>query len=213
MTVSRTLEAFRVGGAGAVGVAKRLYRNAIFRRTSAILLSVALIFGAYIGYLQLSGNFHPVVNGEFYRSAQVSPEDIIRYQKEYGIRTIVNLRGDNTGKPWYDQEIETARAQGIVHYDFRMSASRILPQERAAELLALLRDAPKPILIHCKSGSDRTGLVTALYVSAIAGGTEEEAERALSLRYGHIGIPYISAAYPMQQTWEALEPWLGINGS
>lgn len=63
------------------------------------------------------------------------------------------------------------------------------------------------------SGADRTGLTAAIYLAAIAGAGEHEAEKQLSIRYGHIGIPFVSRAYAMDETWEELEPWLGFNGS
>ena len=192
---------------------KKLWAKRALRYSLCSFLSVLLVIGGYLGYLQLSGNFHTVVEGELYRSAQVTPSSLAYYQQHYGIKTVINLRGKNTGKEWYDEEVAAARDLGLTHYDFRMSAKRPLTQHRAAEILALIKSAPKPVLIHCQAGADRTGLVSALYISAVAGKTEWEAERALSLRYGHIGIPYLSVAYPMDETWEMLEPWLGIEGS
>ena len=73
------------------------------------------------------------------------------------------------------------------------------------QLVAIMRDAPKPILIHCKAGADRTGLATALYLSRVALLSEKEAESQLSIRYGHVGIPYLSATYAMDRTWENAE--------
>ncbi len=54
-------------------------------------------------------NFHPVVAGEVYRSSQPSPAVIAQLQKQYGIKTIINLRGDNSGRSWYDKEVAQAR--------------------------------------------------------------------------------------------------------
>nr|WP_234894951.1 tyrosine-protein phosphatase [Sinorhizobium meliloti] len=61
-----------------------------------------------------------------------------------------------------------------------------------------MQTAPKPILIHCQAGADRTGLAAMLYLQQIAGIDEEISERQLSVRYGHIGLPYISAAFAMK---------------
>lgn len=91
------------------------------------------------------------------------------------------------------------------HIDFGMSASRELDMNQVNQLVAIMRDAPKPILIHCKSGADRTGLATALYLSRVARLSEKEAESQLSIRYGHVSIPYLSAAYAMDRTWENAE--------
>jgi protein tyrosine/serine phosphatase len=67
--------------------------------------------------------------------------------------------------------------------------------------------------VHCTSGADRSGLIAALYLAGASGAGEHEAERQLSIRFGHIGIPFVSRAYAMDESWEAFEVWLGFNGS
>lgn len=182
------------------------------KRLAGGLMATVLTIGGYLGYLQLSGNFHPVIAGEVYRSAQPSGDAIARYAREQAIRSIINLRGPNPGKAWYDEEIEAAATQGVAHYDFAMSASEELSRDRAAELIELMERAEKPVLIHCQAGADRSGLAAALYVAAIARGGENAAEGQISLRYGHVSLP-MTAAYPMDRSFEALEPWLGFPHS
>ncbi|MBK4217406.1 tyrosine-protein phosphatase [Paracoccus caeni] len=180
------------------------------------LLILGVMFGAvvlYLGYLHLSGNFHAVVPGQVYRAAQMDGQKLARWKREYGIASILNLRGDNTGADWYETERGVADRLGIDHLDFRMSASKELTFDEVQTLLEVMRNAPKPMLIHCQGGADRTGLASALYIAGIAGGGEEAAEWHLSLLYGHVGIPWVSAAWPMNVTWEDIEPWLGFPDS
>ncbi|MBW8636731.1 dual specificity protein phosphatase family protein [Hoeflea sp. WL0058] len=177
------------------------------------VISVAVMAGLFFGGLQATGNFHPVVDGELYRSGQVTPERLTRYAHEFGIHTVINLRGEQQGANWYDREIEASKELGLRHADFRMSASRDVSVEQAQALVDLMRSVPKPVLIHCKAGSDRTGLAVALYLAAIANADEETAEGQISVRYGHVGVPYLSAAYAMDESWEHLESWLGFEGS
>ena len=40
-------------------------------------------------------------------------------------------------------------------------------------ILATLDHAPKPVLIHCKNGADRTGLVGALYLYGLEQGIRQ----------------------------------------
>ncbi len=166
---------------------------------------VVLATGGYLYAIQLLGNFHEVVPGQFFRSNQPTAEQLTRYTEDYGIKTVINLRGANEGESWYRDELETSKKLGLNHIDFGMSASRELTMSQVNQLVAIMRDAPKPILIHCKSGADRTGLATALYLSRVARLGEEAAESQLSIRYGHVGIPYLSAAYAMDRTWENAE--------
>lgn len=165
--------------------------------------------GGYFMHLQSNGNFHTIAEGEAYRSAQPTGADLVKWATENGIRSVINLRGPHEGTPWYDDEIAASDALGLRHYDFGMSASKGLTTDQAVRLVALMRAAPKPVLIHCKAGSDRTGLASALYL-ADRGSSEDLAEGQISLRFGHVSIPY-TAAWPIDQSWEALERWLGYS--
>lgn len=171
---------------------------------ASVLLPVFVI-GGYLGYLQLSGNFHVVLEGQLYRSAQPTSIALRDYAKSYGVKTVVNLRGRNDNAVWYEDETGEALLLGIRHVDFKMSASRELTMDEVSRLVTLLRDVPKPILIHCQGGADRSGLVAAIYLHQISGVDVETAEGQISLFYGHISIPYLSSAYAMDRTWEQLE--------
>jgi protein tyrosine/serine phosphatase len=80
---------------------------------------------------------------------------------------------------------------GLTHYDFPISAKRFVTGVQMAQILDILRRAPKPLLIHCQSGSDRSGLVAALFEYAIAHAGAAQADRQLSLVYGH--FPYLTS--------------------
>lgn len=175
--------------------------------TRAAAIGVLLLLGlggAYLEFLQLSGNFNTVVSGELYRSGQISSQQLDNYATRYGIKTIVNLRGSNPGAPWYDTETAESQKLHIDHVDFRLSARREVTARQVTELIALLRSAQKPILIHCKAGADRSGLVSALYLVAIKKWSAEVAEGQLSIRFGHFSLPFIPE-YAMERSFEKFE--------
>ncbi|MBN9056220.1 dual specificity protein phosphatase family protein [Shinella sp. NM-101] len=192
-----------------------IYRKAIgkkvLKRAAAVLAICAVAGGGYLGFLQLTGNFHTVIAGEFYRSAQPTPKQLEKYVADHGIKTIINLRGADSAR-WYRDEVATAKALGVQHIDFKMSSSDPVTGEVADQLIAIMRNAPKPILIHCKAGADRSGIVSAIYSRGIAGWNEESAERQLSVYFGHIGIPYLSSTYALDESWEKLEHHLDQQG-
>ncbi len=190
-----------------------LLRACMTRAPLAVTAALALLSAVHLLHLQLTGNFHEVVLGELYRSAQLSAGDLATYAREKGIRSVLNLRGADRGAPWYHSEVRASRDLGIAHLDFAMSAGRALTRAEAVRLVALMRDAPKPLLIHCRAGADRSGLAASLYLAAIEGAAEERSEAQLSFRYGHIGIPWLSQTYAMDEAWESLEPWLGYGAS
>ncbi|NTJ64260.1 dual specificity protein phosphatase family protein [Agrobacterium rhizogenes] len=170
------------------------------------------VAGGFYAHMLWTTNFHPVIAGELYRSSQPSATNIAEFQKQYGIKTIINLRGDNSGHHWYDNEVAKAKELNIDHIDFHMSSGRELTQAQAAQLVEIMRDAPKPILIHCQAGADRTGLASALYLAAIAKANEATAEGQMSIIYGHLPFSF-TRAYAMDRTFQKLEPWLGFSAS
>lgn len=128
-------------------------------------------------------NRHRLSN-DAWRAAQPLPHQI-RDLKRRGIRTVVNLRGE-TATSTYAFEKAACEESGLKLVDF-MIRSRAAPS-RAAVLAArdLFGTLEYPILMHCKSGADRVGLMSALYLYTRRGVPISEARRQLSLRYGHI---------------------------
>ncbi len=165
---------------------------------------LALLLG-HLVVLHFNGNFHAVVEGEVYRSGQVEGSELADYTEKVGLKSVLNLRGASPRSEWYREEIAESARLGLVHVDFALSASREVTDEEAAKLIALMRDLPKPLLIHCKHGSDRTGLLAALYLASVKRVDPETADDQLSLYFGHFSVPYLSAAYPMDESWERLE--------
>lgn len=168
-----------------------------------VLLGTLAALVLYFGYLQVTGNFHTVVAGEFYRSNQPTAERLKSYKKKDGIRSVLNLRGAHPAQAWYDEEKAAAQRLGLTLIDFKMSDHEVLSPARIAALEAAMADAPKPLLVHCKAGADRTGLAAALYLTHQKKRSPSEAGWQLSLLYGHVGVPRLSRAWPMDQTWIA----------
>ncbi|HTV88939.1 MAG TPA: dual specificity protein phosphatase family protein [Stellaceae bacterium] len=155
------------------------------------VLGIAGAYGTYCGIIIYDGNFHAVQPGVLYRSAQMSRGELEMFARRYGIKAVLNLRGAHAGEAWYDGEIAAVRDLGIAHYDYPISAKRVVTRPQIEQILAIVRRAPKPLLIHCRSGADRSGLVAALYDYAIRGESTAEADRQLSLAYGH--FPYLAS--------------------
>jgi protein tyrosine/serine phosphatase len=170
-------------------------RMAQLRRVAGgLALSLGLgaaCFGGYLGLLQYTGNIHAVEAGHFYRSAQLDRDEFEHVIKSYGIKSILNLRGKDPGRPWYDEEMAISKALAVTHYDYGISARQFVTARQIDEILQIVRSAPKPILVHCRSGADRTGLVAALYLAKIDGVKLDRVDAQLSLIYGH--FPYLTS--------------------
>lgn len=119
------------------------------------------------------------------------------------MRAVVNLRGSNDGKAWYDEEIRASQALGLQHFDVALSAQHELSPAQIDAVLAMIERAPKPVLIHCNGGSDRTGLISAAWLFA-HGSSKAEADAQLALRYGH--FPWLgSKTSAMDRSLDAFE--------
>ncbi len=154
-----------------------------------VLLLIVLSVGGFVWHLCAHYNFHIVSAGRIYRSAQMNAEGLSRVIGEQGIKSIMNLRGVGADRDWYRAEISTARRLGVQHYDFALSAGHEVNDEEIDRILATIDRAPKPMLIHCRSGADRTGLIGALYLYRLEGKSAESADRELTIFYGH--VPYL----------------------
>lgn len=179
-------------------------------RLRTIPLALVAAAGLYAAVMALTGNFHEVVPGELYRSGQLPQGSLAAHAKHYGLKSVINLRGENTGTPWYDNEIAEAKEAGVKHIDFRMSSKRVLTEEQAKELVAAMRNAPKPLLIHCNGGANRTGLASALYLAAIKKTDEATARDQLSFTYGNFPH-WLGSKSRMSESFEQMKPALGYT--
>lgn len=141
---------------------------------------VTLLASASVYYL--STNRHVVVPGEIYRSAQLNPTRMQAYVQANHIATIINLRGPNPGLGWYRDERALAERLQVRHADIRLSKRSIPSAKQLRQIVTVLETAPKPLLIHCQSGSDRTGFVAAVAL-LLRGQSLAQARQQISLYY------------------------------
>ena len=119
-----------------------------------------------------------------WRSAQPAPHQICISARQ-GVRTIVNLRGERMcGSYWLERE--TCARHGITLVNFQVGSRAAPTREQIFAAKDLFQSIEYPILMHCKSGADRVGLMSVLYRLFQEGVPLEEAKSQLSLCYGHI---------------------------
>lgn len=118
-----------------------------------------------------------------WRSAQPAPHDI-RALARQGLRTIVNLRGVRSCGS-YRLERAACERYGVALVNFQIRSRRAPTREDLRAARELFERIEYPMLMHCKSGADRTGLMSALYCLLKEGAPLAEARRHLSPRYGH----------------------------
>jgi len=163
-------------------------RRRLVAAVLAIILGPALGLGAYLGGLQLVGNIHTIEPNVAYRSAELGRSRLESVIEQYSIKSIISLVSPAPDRSWYRDELAVTNAKGVERYELPLSANEELTSDQLRILLSLLKIAPKPVLIHCKNGADRSGLAAAILKYAFLSRSVGEAKNQLSLRYGH--FPY-----------------------
>jgi len=163
----------RLTRVGAPGVRARVER--VMERFDLFAIDHGIFRLAYL-------NLHELAPG-VWRSAQPGPRDIRKLAKR-GIRTIVNLRGPRDCGSYRLEERACAR-YGVELINFKMRSRGVPQPEKIHDAAALFRRIEYPVLFHCKSGADRAGIMSALYLLVHEGRAADEAARQLSLRFGH----------------------------
>ncbi len=154
------------------------------------LLAIVLAgcgLGVYDSFapLRLTDNFRVIEFGRAYRSAQLDTETIELLIDILGIKTVINLRGENASEPWYDNEKAMLDAKGVELVNIRMSAGSLPPREELLKLYDAFLTVEEPILIHCQAGADRTGAAAAIWRMVVLGDDREDAAWELCICYGH----------------------------
>ena len=166
-----------------MGVILRIFKRLVF---SLLIFGLAglLTLGGFYLYVNHNSNFYAVQEGVIYRSAQLDAGNLEHHIAAQKIKTVVNLRGENLDKDWYKTESNVSKLHGVTLIDIPLSSSRRIRPDEARAYIELINQAPKPVLIHCLNGSDRTGFISAVYL--IQNGVDEiTASHQLALKYGH----------------------------
>jgi protein tyrosine/serine phosphatase len=135
-------------------------------------------------YLRLGFSNAHRISDELVRANQPWPHQLARW-KARGIRTIINLRGD-FHRSFYALERDACRRLGLELVNFPMGSREVPSRERVLGAQRLFATIAYPALVHCKSGADRAGIMSLLYMHFRKGKTIREAMDQLHLRYLHV---------------------------
>jgi protein tyrosine phosphatase (PTP) superfamily phosphohydrolase (DUF442 family) len=170
-----------------------------------IIIIVAVLF---TGRMLTRNNFHEVIPGEVYRSAQLSAGTLESVVKKHDIQTVVSLRRPKPDESWFVKEKAAAGELGIAHHDIAMDLTFSPRIDHLLELRDLLATAPRPLLVHCRAGADRTGLAAIMTrlldgESSLDQAREEVSWKFHAVRDDSMGIPF----------YDEYVAWLGGQGT
>lgn len=128
-------------------------------------------------------NLGIVEPGKIYRSAQPDWENPLFDKNLLGIKTVLNLR-EHSEK----EEVEKA---SIFSVEFPLNVFTNIKISDFDHMVGLINATiHQPILVHCRQGHDRTGVICACYRMAIDGWSYEEAEEEMK-SYGYNELWFI----------------------
>jgi tyrosine-protein phosphatase SIW14 len=126
--------------------------------------------GKEITELPFIPNFHQV-DDHIYRGGQ-PPTEAWRGLAALGVKIVIDLRREDEHST--AAEAQAVAALGMNYFNVPMKGVVPPADEQVAKVLALL-NSRKRVFVHCKHGSDRTGVVIACYRIAHDGWRRQQA--------------------------------------
>jgi hypothetical protein len=145
-------------------------------------------------------NFHWVVPGEAARAMQAWAGGLRTFLRRRGIRAIINLRGRNDDLSWWKKETAIAQEIGVAHFDAMLDSRKLPTRAMLQRLIETFDAAPRPFMLKCSGGQDRTSFAAALYLIHRDSWQAMAAAQAQFARFPYLHFP------KSQQRW--LKPFL-----
>lgn len=111
------------------------------------------------------------VSETLYRGAQPGKEGFTELKK-MGVKTIINLRG-------YHSDRDLIKGLGFQYIEIPLNAGDTDEKNVIKFLKAVANPNNGIIFVHCQHGSDRTGMMIAIYRMFVQGWTADEAMQEL----------------------------------
>ena len=151
-------------------------------------------------------NFHVVEAGRFYRSAQVNRHQLERWIDKYDLKTVVSLRGGSPNNPDLVASRTAAANKGIRFVQHKLRARRYPTKAELLGLWKIFADGDYPMLVHCQSGVDRSGLASGLYLLWRTDDLDQAEEQLDFIPYWHTGW---FGSYKLDRVFEMYRPFHG----
>src|SRR6476620_10263860 len=134
-------------------------------------------------YLRLGFSNAHWISEELVRANQPWPHQIAAW-KARGIKSIVNLRGGFDAS-FHALEKDACELLGLEFVNFTITSREVPSRERVLGAKQLFETLEYPVLMHCKSGADRAGIMSVLHAHFRLGQPVSQAIGQLSKRHGH----------------------------
>jgi hypothetical protein len=134
-------------------------------------------------------NFHWVIPGEAARAAQAWAGGVGPFLEKRGIAAVINLRGRNDDLSWWRNETRETGARGIAHLDAMLDSRKLPTKAMLERLIQCFDEAPRPFMLKCSGGQDRTSFAAALYLIHAKGWQAFDQAAAQYARFPYLHFP------------------------
>jgi hypothetical protein len=134
-------------------------------------------------------NFHWIVPGEAARAAQAYAGFLGPFLARHGIRSLINLRGTNPRFGWWRYERRVTEVLGVAHLDVMLDSRNLPTRNMLVALFDAFDRAPRPFLIKCSGGQDRTSFAAALYLIHRGGWAARDKALRQFARFPYLHFP------------------------
>ncbi|MCF7958817.1 MAG: dual specificity protein phosphatase family protein [Phycisphaerae bacterium] len=152
-----------------------------------LLLAVTGLIAFAVYRHKIYYHFSTVEKGKIYRCGALALSGLKGICKRHQIRTIINLTRpkEYSEKPWYKDEVDFCHEHNIQLIHIPLMMSKAPTEEQVNEFLAIASSQEhQPVLVHCKQGVLRTGMMIAAYVKTQHGLDNESIMHAMP-DFGH----------------------------
>src|SRR5581483_12331707 len=139
--------------------------------------------------LDILYNYHWIVPGEAARSAQAYAGLLGPFLRANRIRALINLRGRHPNFSWWRYETRVCERERVAHFDAMLDSRRLPLREMLVTLFDAFDAVPRPFLIKCSGGQDRTSFAAALYLLHRKGWTAMATAKAQFARFPYLHFP------------------------
>jgi rhodanese/phosphatase family protein len=123
-------------------------------------------------------NFCVVTPGVLWRGATPGREDAA-WLVQHGVRTVISLQL-NMRHAFEGASLDPDLTRSVIYFRVQdFIAVDVLTHyhldDHVAYILAIIKEAPKPVFVSCRAGVDRTGIIAAAYRVLVQGKSQREA--------------------------------------
>jgi protein tyrosine phosphatase (PTP) superfamily phosphohydrolase (DUF442 family) len=142
------------------GLKKKNLRKYILLSLTAFISLILVCALLYVKWAVLDYRVYEIDKGKVYRSMRIPYEKIQKVLLNHKIKTVIDLR--NMDEPLIEEEKKAVRDIGLRYEQIPMDQ---MPSQQNIDNFLKLMDDPSvyPVLIHCRHGIGRTGVMSAIY--------------------------------------------------